>query len=249
MCSVIIAVRPDQSWPVLIAANRDEMDHRPWKPPARHWPDRPGVVAGLDEVGGGTWLGVNEEGLVAAVMNRAGSLGPDPELRSRGELVLEALDHSDAAAAANALVNIDGDAYRPFNLVIADNQNAYWVRSMGQVGVELRPVPAGIHMLTTHDLDDRSSPRIRAYLPRFMAAPLPDPEEDDWDAWELLLASRAHDPGEGPEAAMCIVTEGDFATLSGSVIALPGPELWPRPLIWRFAAGSPDETEFYEIDL
>lgn len=249
MCSIVIAVRPDQAWPVLIAANRDEMTHRPWKPPARHWVDRPHIVAGLDEVGGGTWLGINEDGLVAAVMNRAGSLGPDPERRSRGELVLEALDHADAAAAANALADLDADAYRPFNMVLADNRNVFWIRNLGQVAVEARQVPAGMHMLTAHDLDDRSSPRIRAYLPRFLAAPLPDPEEDGWDAWELLLASRAHAAGDGPKAAMCVVTEGEFATLSSSLIALPGPDLWPRRPIWRFAPGRPDETEFYEIDL
>ena len=249
MCSVVIAVRPGQAWPVLIAANRDEMVHRPWKPPARHWQDRPQIVAGLDEVGGGTWLGVNEDGLVAAVMNRAGSLGPDPERRSRGELALEALDHADAREAANALADLDADAYRPFNMVLADNLSVYWMRSLGRETVEAHQVPAGIHMLTAHDLDDPSSPRIRAYLPRFLAAPLPDPDEDVWDAWELLLASRARAPGEGPEAAMCIVTEGEFATVSSSVIALPGPDLWPRRPIWRFAAGPPDETEFYDLDL
>jgi hypothetical protein len=48
---------------------------------------------------------------------------------------------------------------------------------------------------------------------------------------------------------MCIVTEGEFATVSSSVMALPGPDLWPRRPIWRFAAGCPDETEFYELDL
>ena len=40
---------------------------RPWKAPARHWPDRPNVVAGLDELAGGSWLGMNDEGVVAAV--------------------------------------------------------------------------------------------------------------------------------------------------------------------------------------
>ena len=75
---------------------------RPATAPGRHWPDRPHVVAGLDEAGG-TWLGLNDDGLVAAVLNRRGTLGPQPGKRSRGELVLEALDHAEAHHAADAL--------------------------------------------------------------------------------------------------------------------------------------------------
>jgi len=45
MCSVVIDYRPDADWPVILAANRDEMLARPWDPPGRHWPDRPTVYA------------------------------------------------------------------------------------------------------------------------------------------------------------------------------------------------------------
>lgn len=131
MCTVVLLRRPQAPWPLLLAANRDELQTRPWRPPARHWPDRPDVVAGLDVQAGGSWLGVNDEGVVAAVLNRVGSLGPAAGKRSRGELVLEALDHADAAAAAKALVDLDPDAYRPFNLVIADARGAFWLRHAG----------------------------------------------------------------------------------------------------------------------
>src|SRR5215469_14963312 len=72
MCSVVIMLRPGHDWPVLLAANRDEMKDRPWLPPGRHWPERPWVVACLDCKAGGSWLGLNDHGLVAGVMNRAG---------------------------------------------------------------------------------------------------------------------------------------------------------------------------------
>src|SRR5689334_23299078 len=115
MCTVVIQRRPNHPWPVLIAANRDEMGDRPWRAPARHWPDRPDVVAGLDELAGGSWLGLNDAGVVAGILNREGTLGPAAGKRSRGELVLEALDHADAAEAARALSHLDPRAYRPFN--------------------------------------------------------------------------------------------------------------------------------------
>lgn len=134
MCTAIILRRPGHSWPILVGANRDEMLDRPTLPPARHWPDRPNVVAGQDELAGGTWLGLNDEGVVSGVMNRRGSLGPIDGVRSRGELVLEALDHADARDAAEALSHLDARAYRAFNLFVADNRDAYWLKGLGREG-------------------------------------------------------------------------------------------------------------------
>lgn len=147
MCTFLISRNPGSSWPVLIAANRDEMAGRPWQAPGRHWPDRPEVVAGHDVLAGGSWLGLNDTGVVAAILNRVGTLGPAPGKRSRGELVLEALEHGDAVDAAAALRQLDGRAWRPFNMVVADNRDAFWVRSEGRAEVEALPVAAGMHML------------------------------------------------------------------------------------------------------
>ena len=96
MCTLVILRRPGHDWPLLIAANRDEMGNRPWDAPGRHWPDRPHVIAGHDRTAGGSWLGVNDDRLAAAVLNRHGSLGPQDGKRSRGELPLDALDHAEA---------------------------------------------------------------------------------------------------------------------------------------------------------
>ena len=113
MCTIVVLNRPGHDWPILIAANRDERLGRPWKKPAAHWLDRPEVVAGLDVDAGGSWLGLNAGGVVAAVLNREGTLGPALGKRSRGELVLEALDHMDAVDAADSLLALDPRAYRP----------------------------------------------------------------------------------------------------------------------------------------
>src|ERR1700757_2134099 len=100
MCTLAILRRPEHDWPVIIGANRDEMIDRPAEPPGRHWPDRTEVVAGRDLLAGGSWLGLNDWGVAAAVLNRHGALGPAAGLRSRGELGLGALDPADAARAA-----------------------------------------------------------------------------------------------------------------------------------------------------
>ena len=246
MCSVVILRRPGHDWPVILGANRDEMADRPWLPPGRHWPDRPQIIAGQDKLAGGSWLGVNDHGVIAGIMNRSASLGPTPGKRSRGELVLEALDHADADVAAGALSELDPQAYRPFNMIIADSRDCFWLRHSG-LRIDVHSVPDGISMLTAHDLNDMAgSRRIGHFLPLFRAAPAPDQGHDDWRSWELLLASREHAPDGTPVDAMTIAGQSGFGTLSSALIALPAPGL-ERPLLWRFAAGRPDVMPFLPV--
>jgi hypothetical protein len=246
VCTVVLLVRPGHDWPLLLAANRDEMADRPWDPPARHWPDRPEVVAGRDRLAGGSWLGLNDHGVVACVLNRRHTLGPDPAKRSRGELVLEALDHADAVAAAGALAELAPASYRGFNLVVADNRDAYWLKNeAGQITVTM--LPAGLSMLTAVDRNELAHPRVARHLPRFAAAPPPDPVAGDWAAWIEILAATA---GPEPEDAMTILPTrpGGFATVSSALIALPArPSRQIRP-VFRFAAGRPGEAPYEPVE-
>jgi hypothetical protein len=246
MCTLIALRRLGAAWPLVLAANRDELRTRPARPPARHWPDRPEVVAGLDELAGGTWLGLNDHGLVAAVLNRRGSLGPAPGKRSRGELVLEALDHADASDAAQALADLDPAAYRTFNLVIADAENAFLLSNTGGPRIRLESLPPGLSMLESGDLNDRGSGRTRRYLPLFRTAPPPDPGRNEWEAWKALLADRTSETAE-PRDAMTIVTGGDYGTVSSSLLALP-PYPSERP-VWLYADGRPGEAFWTPVAL
>ena len=230
MCTIVLLLRPGHSWPLVIAANRDEMADRPSLPPARHWPDRPDVVAGLDELGQGTWMGVNDYGLVAAILNRTGSLGPMAGKRSRGELPLEALDHADADSAVQALCGLNAAAYRPFNMVVADNTRAYWLRSDGMGDISAFPMAAGVHMLTASELDDPESHRIRHNLDHFIQADPPDPDTGDWQAWMNILAH-----GKG----MSFHLPNGFGTVSSSLLALPSVECFGKPPVWLYTHSPP----------
>ena len=250
MCTLVILHRPGHDWPVLIAANRDEMLDRAWSAPARHWPDRPEVVAGRDELAGGSWLGVNDHGVVAGILNRMGTLWPSAGKRTRGELVLEALDHSDAAAAAEALLTLDGSAYRSFNLVLADNSGAFWLRHDGATAIRSEAIPPGFSMFTAHDRNSPESPRVKRHLPSFEQAQLPDPAHDAWHSWEKLLARQERDEnGENAESAMCVATPLGFGTVNASLLALPAPSSPPRRPIWRFSPGPPCENSFSFIEV
>lgn len=254
MCTIVILRRPGHAWPLIVAANRDEMLDRPWLSPARHWSDRPEVIAGIDELAGGTWIGMNDYGVMAAILNRRGSLGPAEGYRSRGELPLEALDHADASTAAEALAEINPDGYRPFNLIVADNQDAYWLKvAAAEWGAhaDLNPIPVGLSLITAGDRNDQSSPRVRTYLPQFENAEPPDPESGDWSAWQSLMASRIYDSHEGPEGAMTIVTDSGFGTSSSTLMAVPSVENMaaenPRKPVYLFAGGRPLETPYQAV--
>ena len=234
MCTVVLLSRPAHAWPLLLAANRDERLDRAWDGPDAWWPDRPGVVAGRDRSGGGTWMAVRGD-LVAAVLNRPGSLGPALGKRSRGELPLLALDHEGAAESARTMEALDAGQWRSFNLVVADREDAWFIRGTGAGRPTAVPLAPGIvHMVTAHDPDDSASPRVRRHLPRLREVPPPEPP--DWRSWAHLIADRAGPPG----AAINVPPAAGFGTVCSSLLGIPT----EGPATWLFAAGPPSEAAF-----
>ncbi len=240
MCTVILLRRPGHAWPLILGANRDEKIARPWDAPAAHWPDRPGVVGGRDREAGGTWMAMRG-GVVAAVLNRPGSLGPAPGKRSRGELPLLALDAADAAGAASRIGSLDAGAWRPFNMVVADARAAFFLRGLGQGAPESVPVPEGVTMVTAHDPNDLASPRTARHLPRFRAAPPPEPPAG-WAGWETLLADSGFGPVGIGEALNVPPTRG-FGTVASSLVAFGS----AGARNWRFCPGPPVPGGFREV--
>ena len=80
------------------------------------------------------------DGLVAAVLNRPGSLGPAPGKRSRGELPLIALEAASADEATRHIADLDAGEWRSFNLVLADRDSAWFL--FGTVCASLLGIPA-----------------------------------------------------------------------------------------------------------
>ena len=239
MCTVVLLIRPGHACPLILAANRDERLDRLWDPPAEHWPDQPGVIAGRDRLGGGTWMGVNRYGVVAAVLNRQGSLGPAAGKRSRGALPLRALKHRSASEAATAIAAMDSGFWRSFNLVLADRDGAVFVRGLGHGHPDVIHLPPGVHMVTAHDPDDPDSPRVVRHQARFQAAVPPTP--DDWQSWHDILSDRDGQPGE----QINVIPRAGFGTVCSSLLMLPR-EGWP---VWLFAAGPPHEAPFQAVSL
>ncbi|WP_161524707.1 NRDE family protein [Alteribacter lacisalsi] len=90
-------MKQNSVFPFILAANRDEFYQRSAKPLHR-WDDEQAVYAGRDEIAGGTWLGVSNDGKIAALTNvREMSSGGKPE-KSRGNLIRDYLKQPDLTA-------------------------------------------------------------------------------------------------------------------------------------------------------
>ena len=237
MCSLIILRRPHHDWPLILAFNRDEKIDRPSLPPGRHWAEREKVIAGKDQIAGGTWLGLNDFGLVAGVLNRKKSLGPNQQYRSRGELPLEALDHAEAKIVAKYFFDLNPLAYQPFNFFVADNNDAFWISSVmkGKQEIKIKKIPTGTSMLTDSDLNDHTCKRINYNLPRFAKATPPNPDKKDWSAWQNLLKEGCYEINDHIDEVMTIPINNNFGTVSSSLIAIPSTRFPSIKPYWFFS--------------
>lgn len=187
-------------------------------------------------------MALGPHGVLAAALNRPGSLGPAPGKRSRGELPLMAANTATAEAAADAITKLDAGAWRPFNLVIADQRRAFYIEALGEGCPQAMALAPGLSMVTSHPPNDASHPRTRRHLPRFRAAATPDPTQGDWRAWEERLADDSH---EGDLAAtLKVPLHGGYGTVSASLLGfgVTGERLW------RFCPAPPGEGPFYTVE-
>lgn len=242
MCTVLLLLRPDEPWPLLVGANRDERFDRAFDAPGRWWPEAPGTIAGRDVLGGGSWFGMNDDGVVATIVNGMDRLGPLPGKTSRGELVLRALRERGARAAADALAALDAERYRGFTVLVADRRAAYAVASDERT-IRVEPLAPGHHLATPDGVDLPASPRYAAHFGSFRAAPPPDPARGDWGAWIELLR---HADDEDPHRAMTVaVPEHAFGTVCSQLLALPAaPQDEP---VLLFANGPPTRVPYARI--
>ena len=116
--------------------------------------------------------------------------------------------------------------------------------------IEKEEIPEGVSMITAHDLNDTvGAGRIRYHLPRFRAAPPPDPKSDDWMSWEGLLASTDGEEGANYDGALNIETEYGFATVSSSLLALPAVGRFGVKPVWKFHAGRPNGKPYLPVHI
>jgi uncharacterized protein with NRDE domain len=245
MCTLAIYFKMIPGYPVVVAANRDEVLARPTAPPTTIL-ESPRAVGGKDLHAGGTWLGINEHDVIAGLLNRRLEATGDPRARSRGLLCLDVLRSSSVAEAAQFMKNQHGSDYNPFNLLVASRDESF-VAYNRDGAIELATITPGLHLLTNLDVDDFECPKINSAYHRF--AELGRSAEFRRDPIGMrgqlagLLADHSTqlDPRSGRPNSLCVHLDG-YGTRSSSLIFL-GPE---RGRVDHFFAPGPPCTTSYE---
>jgi hypothetical protein len=253
MCLLVIDWKLLPEAPVLAAANREEAFDRPALPPrivkgaiSRRERSRRGgeagrVLCGIDQRAGGTWLGVNEHGLLVAVTNRRAAVRTAP-LRSRGMLCRELLDSPGAEEASRrAMEELDRGCYAGANFACVDFESGWVIHAGDRLErIELAP---GRHLITNQDLNDAADARLS------LARRLFD-QQPTGSVGEFLATARRvcsyHVEGSfgesAPASQVSIVLRTEVGgTVSSSLIALTRR---PEEAVYLYAPGPPDITAY-----
>lgn len=183
MCLIVFDWRPDAADGPLftLAANRDEFFRRTAEP-MHWWSEAPGLLAGRDLVGGGTWLGMTRDGRFAALTNYRAPHEMRADAPTRGTLVSNWLLGEPSAErtplAYLQRVAQDGEIYNGFNLLVGDwsRRELAWYCNRSATAPAL--LAAGTHGISNAVLDTpwpklaRKRAELSALLANDALAPL-----------------------------------------------------------------------------
>lgn len=229
MCTIVLAYRVFPGYPVVVAANRDEVYGRSYGPPTRRDVDGWAVMP-RDLESGGTWIGYNSHGVLAVIANVYPGITEEPT-RSRGLLCRDVLRKETAAEARQAVrESYEREVYDCFNLAAADEGEAWVAVNDGSLSfVDLDP---GFQVVTNAAASD----------PDGKAAGVRDavPETRDPDGWveavKPLLANH--------ELEVCRHGEGR-GTTSSSIVAVDAEERGESVYLWL--DGHPCEGDYGRV--
>jgi uncharacterized protein with NRDE domain len=149
VCLILFALGHHPSYPLIIAANRDESYGRPAAPLA-FWPHASHIAGGRDLRAGGTWLGITRQGRWAALTNYRRAKSYREDAPSRGHLVSDYLESDVSAEQYVDSLQPTAQEYNGFNLLVADRTGLYYLSNRASAP---QRVEAGVHGLSNHLLD------------------------------------------------------------------------------------------------
>jgi uncharacterized protein with NRDE domain len=149
MCLILFAHKVHPVYPLVMAANRDELYTRATAP-AAFWNDQPHIYGGRDLEQGGSWLAITRGGRIAIVTNYRDGNAAKTSVRSRGELVTNFLRSTQTASDYANRVLKDSHAYNGFNLIAGDPDALFYVSNRDS---RVTAIPPGIHGLSNHLLN------------------------------------------------------------------------------------------------
>lgn len=153
MCLIIFAHQADPAFPLILAANRDELFSRPTRD-AKFWqhpPSRQDILAGKDLSAGGTWLGTTASGRFAAVTNIRDPSKTEARPKSRGALTLDFLAGEQSPQDYAQSLAKDYVSFAGYNLLVGDGNEMVYINNHEQLCRVLEP---GIYGLSNGLLND-----------------------------------------------------------------------------------------------
>jgi uncharacterized protein with NRDE domain len=153
MCILFIAVNQHPDYPLIIAANRDEFHQRPTAA-SLYWDEYPEILAGKDLQAGGTWMGVNKMGRVAALTNIRAPGREVENAITRGNLVLDWLkDTCEPSASEKSYrqeIGRQRTLFNGYNLLFGQLDNLYVYNNFEDSFIHLED---GVFGLSNDNLD------------------------------------------------------------------------------------------------
>jgi hypothetical protein len=236
MCILAIQYKLVPDSPILVAANREEYYDRPSLTPSIQ-SGKPRVLCGIDQQAGGTWLGVNQNGMFVAACNRPKAISPLAP-RSRGVLCRELLRCTSAREGVDrAMEELISGKYDGVNYVIADSENAWTVHGGDEVNaVDLEE---GLNIIANGDVNNSRDERVQLAYRLLTLQTLDSPVKF------LAVASKVFARSPASAGRPSMITRGkDRGTVSSTLLSL-GKK--PRDAIYQFANGAPDEVKYEDF--
>jgi len=169
MCLIIFAYQSDPRFPLVVAANRDEIFARPTAQAALWTDEESGqqILSGRDKRAGGTWLGITQSGRFAAVTNIRDPSQTKRRARSRGDLTRQFLASDDSPEQYCKQLATSYDQFAGYNLLVGDSNSLFYVNNHEEKVWELEP---GVYGLSNGLLNsswpkvDKGKTRLQALL-------------------------------------------------------------------------------------
>ena len=239
MCLLVVVSRVIPGWPLVVAANRDERLERPTAAVGSLRSGPPRTMGGRDLLAGGTWLAVNEHGVVAGLTNRPAPQGLPPGRRSRGEIPLALSAASSAGAAVGRFVDASqAGEFNPCWVLVGDRNALFYLDLTQDQQTDPVALGPGLHVLENKPLGDPSAKveRVAGLLDGLDNCP-----GDEVTArlrrvlGDHALTVAGVDGDEEAQrlaqvSACCVHTE-DYGTRSAMIIRAPAATAAP-PQVW-----------------
>jgi hypothetical protein len=194
-----------------VVCNRDERRTRPAARPPRPQTTVSGATYPEDPVSGGTWIGVNDNGLILALLNKTSTPGVVRQpARSRGVIVPELLACASMEQAVKRMDLLDSRIFEPFRLVVVQHSMVAVITSDSSPAATETIRLASPVMFTSSSLGDAvvDGPRRKLFEQIVVRT-------DDWLRGQRHF--HRHQWPERPEVSVRMARE-DAATVSRTTI-------------------------------